>query len=1358
MMRRLLIIGVTGFLLPVLIAADSFHVDKFPQPSGDPDVIPVTTFVRTTGTNFSVPCPEIRDADGLGIHSLEWFCRGCNGQSQNAFGNSKIEHLETKVVSFNADGTVILIAPERIFMSSTNFSLNFSPLQTLDTGEYFCLVNDQRQPSLISRVIVQAVPDAPGKPLIMGFTSRSVNLSWAPPLNTHNSALSHYLIHVRVGEDGGWDQKNIIATPNNATVFQVHDLLPFTTYSFRVTAVNAIGRSHHSKESYYMITLREVPTGKPTITAAHNTSSTSIQISWRPPNQKTIHGEFLGYRIAFKPRNAGAEAVKEISIKDPAITKHTIQKLAIFTQYLVSLQVLNPEGLGPSTTVVVMTDEGVPSMPLNVSMDEVTNSSLRLHWRQPSHPNGIIQGYRLYYMQTNFTDVRTVRNPRNVMDFTLNGLAPFTKYRIWLKAFTWKNEGQPSRPFEMVTDVAGPGPPIITNLTCKDEQSIYLQWEPPRMVYKTVDYYYIYYRNEEQWQFKEVAVGMNGTITKGSKILLEGLKTNAMHEVKVRGATRSIYDSSRVYKGEFSEPQKILLRLNCDQAQAFTIVRSSEDLTLDLSAGMIAGVACVTFSLILGLLALGLWRKYFNEAYYYLDESPATPAPSIVPDWDSDPTSNSSSDGMSTAIPISIYIQRVVSLHSDGDIGFTKEFEAIQAISNHENGSTLSTLASRLPENQSKNRYPNVIAYDHSRVQLRPLPGQKRGEYVNANYIDGFQKARAYIATQGPLPSTFDSFWRMIWEQKVKVVVMITNLVERGQETSLGSRGRESLSTLSSKGKRPKKVAGESERKCDRYWPKEGTGKYGLIEVTLTREDAMATYTIRTFRIRHTRIKSGKQNTFVERYVLQYHYTHWPDHGVPETPLPLLNFVKRSSDANRETGAPILVHCSAGVGRTGAYILIDAMLKQASVKAEVNVVAFLKHIRSQRNHLVQTLEQYMFVHDALAEAFASGDTSINRAYLSRYISSLQNGFTTDENSIPWQLLDRQFKLATAYHPQEVQFMAALKPCNQSKNQNFDYLPIESHRVALSPKPGIEGSDYINASWLPGFHSLRDFVITQHPMEQTVTDFWRMIWDHGLKTVVVLSPVQQPEFGVFWPNQQIDIEVDSMRVKLVHESETSGHQTKDFSMTSIHNDHELSIRLVFSPGWPHFCNPLNSITDLVKIAQSVHHIRQGPIAVIDRYGGMEAATFCAITTLLKQLEFENHVDIYEYAKLSHARRPGIWRSQHEYFFLYRAFDYICSGGASFSHCENMEQLHSLQVYNHAYYLNQSNPGIAYGNGYLQSQMSLPILTNGNATLPHPSHQQTSVMTLPLHSSHLGNNTLVQTTSSFQTLPHPSNQRY
>ena len=150
---------------------------------------------------------------------------------------------------------------------------------------------------------------------------------------------------------------------------------------------------------------------------------------------------------------------------------------------------------------------------------------------------------------------------------------------------------------------------------------------------------------------------------------------------------------------------------------------------------------------------------------------------------------------------MALFPQHVATLHADGDIGFSKEYEAIQSASFQEE---LCSEHSMSEENKNKNRYLNIVACktnprlpfcfesvmliihfisdDHSRVQLRPLPGQKKStDYINANYIDGFQQCRGYIGTQGPLPSTFDAFWRMVWEQRVSVIVMITNLVERGR-------------------------------------------------------------------------------------------------------------------------------------------------------------------------------------------------------------------------------------------------------------------------------------------------------------------------------------------------------------------------------------------------------------------------------------------------------------------------------------------------------------------------------------------------------------------------------------------------
>ncbi|GJQ68134.1 hypothetical protein Trydic_g10717 [Trypoxylus dichotomus] len=302
--------------------------------------LPVHSIVIKAGEDKSISCPGVNEHSL--VLELEWL--------------SLTGHLS--LVEYMSDSTTVWVNQNRISLLSDSFGLSFHPALAEDSGDYICLVNNRPKPDVLVRLIVQDIPDPPGRPLIMSFTSRSVNLSWAPSQDTHHSVVTHYIVHTRVGEDGSWNVAEAILTPDNKTNFQVVGLHPYTVYSFRVLAVNEMGASSPSKESYYMVTLREVPTGKPTITTAHNTSASALHISWRPPHHDTIHGEFLGYRISYRPRDRGPDGIKEIYIRDPSVESHTIQNLETYTQYLVSLQVFNPEGPGPSTTVLVMTDEG----------------------------------------------------------------------------------------------------------------------------------------------------------------------------------------------------------------------------------------------------------------------------------------------------------------------------------------------------------------------------------------------------------------------------------------------------------------------------------------------------------------------------------------------------------------------------------------------------------------------------------------------------------------------------------------------------------------------------------------------------------------------------------------------------------------------------------------------------------------------------------------------------------------------------------------------------------------------------------------------------------------------------------------
>ncbi|XP_040894959.1 receptor-type tyrosine-protein phosphatase beta-like isoform X5 [Toxotes jaculatrix] len=284
---------------------------------------------------------------------------------------------------------------------------------------------------------------------------------------------------------------------------------------------------------------------------------------------------------------------------------------------------------------------------------------------------------------------------------------------------------------------------------------------------------------------------------------------------------------------------------------------------------------------------------------------------------------------ISSPIKIMNFESHYNKLQADSNYLLSEEYEDLKDV-----GRNQPLDSALLPENRGKNRYNNILPYDSTRVKLSYVDDDPCSDYINASYIPGNNFRREYIATQGPLPGTKDDFWKMVWEQNVHNIVMVTQCVEKGRV------------------------------KCDHYWPSDQDPLYyGDLIVQMLSESVLPEWTIREFNI-----CSEEQLSFT-RLVRQFHYTVWPDHGVPETTQSLVQFVRTVRDyVNRTPGSgPTVVHCSAGVGRTGTFIVLDRVLQQLDSKDTLDIYGSVFDLRLHRSHMVQTECQYAYLHQCVRD-------------------------------------------------------------------------------------------------------------------------------------------------------------------------------------------------------------------------------------------------------------------------------------------------------------------------------------------------------------------------------------------------------
>ncbi|XP_038569494.1 receptor-type tyrosine-protein phosphatase delta-like isoform X8 [Micropterus salmoides] len=1035
-----------------------------------------------------------------------------------------------------------------------------------------------------------------------------------------------------------WEKQMV----RSANFITIQGLTPNKTYYIRVLAFTSVGDGPLSQD-LQIIAKTGVPS-QPSEFKGEAKSETSILLSWVAPPQGGPDNQITGYELVYRR----ADDTEEKKVSFEPTTSYLLNNLKPFSTYTFQLAAKSKHGIGAYTNEVSI-DTPQTLFATNFRVKAAMKNSVLLSWeirdKNPAQPFTILYGKG-----------QSVEVDGKQTQKLITGLEPDTQYSFLLTNRANSAGGLQHR----VTATTAPDilktKPMVVGKTNADGM-VTVQLPTVQTTAKVRGYYVVVvplkkqrggkflnpWEEPDQMNLDELLKEINRTsVSRALRIRRQAGQSDPKAYVTAHFKTLPLeftLGDGRNYGDFRNRPLQngqeyvffVLALLDLSENTMYATSPYSDPVTssdvdpqpiVDEEEGLlwVVGPVLAVIFIVCIVIAILLFKSKPDrkraEAEGRKGSFPCSKAMSSH--HPTDPVElrriNFQTPGMAShpPVPISELADHTERLKANDNLKFSQEYESIDP------GQQFTWENSNLEVNKPKNRYANVIAYDHSRVILSSIEGVPGSDYINANYIDGYRRQNAYIATQGSLPETFGDFWRMVWEQHTANIIMMTKLEEK------------------------------SRVKCDQYWPTRGTETYGLIQVTLLDTVELATYSVRTFAL----YKSGSNE---KREVRHFQFTAWPDHGVPEHPTPFLAFLRRVKACNPADAGPMVVHCSAGVGRTGCFIVIDAMAERIKHEKTIDIYGHVTLMRSQRNYMVQTEDQYIFIHDALLEAVTCGNTEVPARNLYSYIQRLTQ-IEPGENVTGMEL---EFKRLASAKAHTSRFVSANLPCNKFKNRLVNIMPYETTRVCLQPIRGVEGSDYINASFIDGYRQQKAYIATQGPLAETTEDYWRMLWEHNSTIVVMLTKLREmgrEKCHQYWPAER-SARYQYFVVDPMAEYNMPQYILREFKVTDARDGQSRTVRQFQFTDWPEQGVP-KSGEGFIDFIGQVHKTKEqfgqdGPITVHCSAGVGRTGVFITLSIVLERMRYEGVVDIFQTVKMLRTQRPATVQTEDQYQFCYRA---------------------------------------------------------------------------------------------------------